>query len=116
MSLTPEATPSPEAAGAPGPPPAVTLGKRSGRLRRHLWTALFAIFAFEVGSFLAVFPWMDSWTLNHLPSLFPSYQIDLQDLWDDPYFRGAVSCLGLMNVYIALHQFVQLIRNSKQAS
>jgi hypothetical protein len=58
---------------------------------------------------------MDSWTLNHLPSLFPSHQVDLQDLWDDPYFRGALSALGFLNVYIAAREIILLIRRSKQA-
>jgi hypothetical protein len=77
---------------------------------------LFALFAFEIGAFLVVFPWMDSWSLNHLPSFFGHDQIAAQDLWDDPYFRGALSCLGFLNVYIALRQIVQLIRRSKQAA
>jgi hypothetical protein len=75
--------------------------------------ALFAIFAFEIGTFLLVFPWMDSWTLNHLPSFFPGHEIALQDLWDDPYFRVSLSGLGLLNVYIALRQALQLIRGIK---
>ena len=116
MSLTPETTPPPETASEPEQVPALPRGARVGRLRRRLWVVLFAIFAFEIGSFLVVFPWMDSWSLNHLPSFFPSYQIALQDVWDDPYFRGALSGLGLLNVYIALREIVQLIRRSKQPS
>jgi hypothetical protein len=75
---------------------------------------LFAVFAFEVGAFLVIFPWMDSWSLNHLPTLFAENQIAVQDLWDDPYFRGSLSFLGFLNVYIALREIVQLIRRSKQ--
>jgi len=104
MSLTPETTPT-----------SVPQLKQGNGLRRRLWGGLFAIFAFEIGTFLAVFPWMDSWTLNHLPSFFPGHEVELQDLWDDPYFRGSLSCLGLLNVYIALREAVQLIRRSKQA-
>jgi hypothetical protein len=115
MSLTPETTPTSEAAQAPGPPAPVGRPNPMSRIRRHLWVVLFAIFAFEIGAFLVVFPWMDSWTLNHLPALFPSHEIELQDLWDDAYFRGAFSGLGLLNVYIALRQVVQLIRRNKQA-
>lgn len=113
MSLTPETTPTPEA-----PPLAVApLARRQQRvrLRQRLWVVLFAIFAFEIGSFLLVYPWMDSWSLNHLPSLFPTYQVDLQDRWDELYFRAAISCLGLLNVYIALRAVVQLIRRSKKS-
>lgn len=113
MSLTPETTPTPEAA-PPLPSAAIARAQKRVRLRQRLWVVLFAIFAFEIGSFLLVFPWMDSWNLNHLPSLFPYYQIDLQDLWDEPYFRAAISCLGLLNVYIALREVTQMIRRSSQ--
>jgi hypothetical protein len=112
MSLTPESTPTSEVARDSGPP-APLLRKQVSGLRRRIWLILFAIFAFEIGTFLAVFPWMDSWTLNHLPSFFPGHEIELQDLWDDPYFRGSLSCLGLLNVYIALREALQLIRRSK---
>jgi len=115
MSLTPETTPQPEAVPAPPPVPARS-ARPPGTLRRRLWVLLFAIFAFEVGSFLVVFPWMDSWSLNHLPGFFAANQIAIQDLWDDPYFRSALSCLGFLNVYIALREIVQLIRRSKQAA
>ena len=113
MSLTPETTPTSEAARDSGPP--VPPRKQASSVRRRLWVVLFAIFAFEIGTFLVVFPWMDSWTLNHLPSFFPGHEIELQDLWDDTYFRGALSCLGLMNVYISLREALRLIRLGKQA-
>ncbi|HSR06158.1 MAG TPA: hypothetical protein VLM42_03330 [Bryobacteraceae bacterium] len=111
--MTPEITPTPAAA----PPPVPALPPRPpGTLRRRLWIVLFALFAFEIGAFLVVFPWMDSWSLNHIPSFFAENQVAAQDVWDDPYFRSALSCLGALNVYIALRQIVQLIRRSKQAT
>jgi hypothetical protein len=116
MSLTPKTTPALESATEREPVPALPSGKRVGHLRRRLWVVLFALFAFEIGAFLVVFPWMDSWSLNHLPSFFPSNQIAVQDLWDEPYFRAALSCLGLCNVYISLREIVQLIRRSKQTT
>jgi hypothetical protein len=111
MSLTPETTPTSEAARDSAPP---SLPRKVSGLRRRLWVILFAIFAFEVGTFLVVFPWMDSWTLNHLPTFFPGHEIQLQDLWDEPYFRASLSSLGLLNVYIGLREALQLIRRSKQ--
>ena len=113
MSLTPETTPTSETARDSGPP--VPQRKQVSGLRRRLWVLLFAIFAFEIGTFLVVFPWMDSWTLNHLPTFFPGHEIELQDLWDEPYFRGSLSSLGFLNVYIALREALHLIRRNKQA-
>jgi hypothetical protein len=72
----------------------------------RLWTLFFAIFALEIGAFLVVFPWMDSWTLNHFPTFVPA----LEGLWDDPYFKGAVSGLGLVNLYVAASQLVAVVR------
>ena len=111
MSLTPETTPTSEAARDTSPP--LPQRQKVIGLRRRLWLVLFALLAFEIGTFLVVFPWMDSWTLNHLPTFFPGHEIELQDLWDDPYFRGSLSCLGLLNVYIAFREALQLIRRSK---
>lgn len=111
--MTPETTPQPEAVAAPPPVPARP-ARAAGTLRRRLWVLLFAVFAFEIGSFLVVFPWMDSWSLNHIPSFFAANQIAVQDFWDDPYFRSSLSCLGFVNVYIALREVVRLIRRSKQ--
>lgn len=110
MSLTPGTTPSSETARDAVPIPDQ---KQIKGLRRRLWLFLFAIFAFEIGAFLIVFPWMDSWTLNHFPSFFPGHEVDLQDLWDDPYFRGGLSCLGLLNVTIALREALKLIRRKR---
>ncbi|MDP8990591.1 MAG: hypothetical protein M3N41_11000 [Acidobacteriota bacterium] len=113
--MTPEITPTPAALPEPPPFPAPP-ARLPGTLRRRLWIVLFALFAFEIGAFLVIFPWMDSWNLNHIPGFFAANQIAAQDVWDDPYFRGALSCLGFLNVYIALRQITQLIRRSKQAA
>jgi hypothetical protein len=109
MSLTPGA--------APGEEPAATapMEKRRGRIRR-LWLVCFALFTFEIGMFLLVFPWMDSWSLNHVPSFLPAVRTEFQDLWDDPYFKGAVSGLGLLNLYIAFRQVISILRNGRQST
>ena len=107
MSLTPETTPTSEVQGE-STAPSLRRKPPTG-LRRRIWLILFAIFAFEIGAFLVIFPWMDSWTLNHLPTFFPGHEIQVQDLWDDLYFRSGLSGLGLLNVYIALRQAIQLI-------
>ncbi len=81
---------------------------RTRRLRAKIWTMVFAIFAFEIGIFLAVFPWMEAWRLNHFPVLVPS----LIELWEDPYLRGAVTGLGLINLWISLSQILSLFKKT----
>jgi hypothetical protein len=60
-----------------------------------------------VGGFLVVFPWIDAWHLNHLPAFFPA----VFSLWDDSYFRGAITGLGVANLLVALGQSFYLIRS-----
>jgi hypothetical protein len=66
-----------------------------------------AIFTFEIGLFLVVFPWMDDvWSINYLQKLLPL----LHDIWSDPYFRGALTGLGLVNIYISCLEMIRLFR------
>jgi hypothetical protein len=111
MSLSPADTPR-------RPPEEADLRIDAGRapaFRDHrqsrLWAICFAILAFEIGGFLVVFPWMEAWGLNHFPALYPP----LFEIWDDPYFRGAVSGLGAVNLLIAVWQTFHLIRGSRKA-
>jgi len=69
---------------------------------------LFVIVCFEVGAFLAVFPWTPQWETNSVAGLFPF----LHDLWASSYFRGALSGLGLLNIYISLGEVARLRRPS----
>ena len=73
---------------------------------RRLGVLLFVILSFEVGLFLVVFPWLESWDQNRLASLAPG----LRDLWDTGYFRGALSGLGLVNIYISLAEIARFRR------
>lgn len=68
----------------------------------------FVVFCFEVGVFLVVFPWLDFWDTNSLSTYAPW----LAEIWGDPYFRGALSGLGLANIYISFLEIMRLIRNS----
>ncbi len=115
MSMTPDddplaQPPAPpvdpaELRNEPSAPPEIPF-RRSWQSR--LLGVSFAIFAFEIGLFLIVFPWMgDSWDLNYFQS-----GLLLRNFWDEPYFRGAVSGIGLINVYIALLQIARLLRRS----
>ena len=72
----------------------------------RLLNICFAIFAFEIGIFLVIFPWMDDvWKVNSFPSLFPG----LRQIWEDPYFRGALTGLGLVNVYVGCWELLRTL-------
>ncbi|MDX2150841.1 MAG: hypothetical protein SFV54_08910 [Bryobacteraceae bacterium] len=71
---------------------------------------LFAVFCFELGAFLLIFPWLESWPTNVLRSFHPV----LHHLWLRPEFRGALSGLGLINLYIATVEIFRLRRFSPE--
>ena len=96
------------------PPPAVepaTLPAAPPPYRWHhkLGGLLFVIVCFELGAFLVVFPWLDSWDVNWFAGFSPS----VHALWMNDYFRGALSGLGLVDLYIS---FVEVFRLRRFAS
>lgn len=100
MLPTPEPPPSIDPQGPfEVPPPEYRWYHKIGAL-------LVAILCFEVGLFLFLFPWLDRWDYNYFAGLFPAYKA----YWSSPYFRGAVSGLGLVNIYISLVEVVRLRR------
>ncbi|MBV8709019.1 MAG: hypothetical protein JO028_17645 [Acidobacteriaceae bacterium] len=78
------------------------------RWHRRILGFCLVIFAFEIGVFLVVFPWLDDWDLSWIPVHSPN----LSALWMNPYFRGALSGLGFLDIYIAL---AELFKQLKQA-
>ena|SRR5579863_10190002 len=100
MSLSPENALPPPLAPEEAP-------KRARSWQSRLLGVCFAIFTFEIGLFLMIFPWMDdSWDLNYFNSMVPV----LQNLWDDPYFRGALTGLGFVNIYIACREVIRVLK------
>ena len=68
---------------------------------QKLGAMLMILFCLEIGSFLLVFPWLGEWGNNFFSSLLH------RGYWANPYFRGAVSGLGVVNLYIS---FVEILR------
>jgi hypothetical protein len=82
-------------------------------LRRYRWYHKFAgvmaaIFCFEVGVFLLVYPWASEWDVNY-SAFLPFWA---RNVWASPYFRGAVSGLGILNIYISFVEVFRLRRFS----
>ena len=69
------------------------------------------IFASELGVFLLVFPWQSNWE----QSWIPVHVSRLADLWMSHYFRGALSGLGLLNLYVSFTELYRQIRQSFKA-
>jgi hypothetical protein len=67
---------------------------------------IFIVFCMELGVFLVMYPWSGLWDANFFSTLAPEWRL----IWDNAYFRGAVSGLGVLNVYIGLVEIFRLRR------
>jgi hypothetical protein len=64
---------------------------------KRLFLAIFILLSFEVGFFLIIVPWSATWENN-----FFFRAAVLQDVLMNPFVRGAVSGLGLLNIFLGL--------------
>jgi hypothetical protein len=77
----------------------------------HKFSAVVLILlCLEIGLFLLVIPWTEYWDHNYLATLVP----DWRQYWANPYVRGAVSGLGVANLYLALAEIFGLKRFRKR--
>jgi hypothetical protein len=67
---------------------------------------IFIVFCLELGMFLVIFPWSDFWDRSFFAAIAPEWRM----YWDNAYLRGAVSGLGIVNVYISLVEIFRLRR------
>jgi len=71
---------------------------------------LFITFCLEIGFFLLVFPWTEYWDSNYFSSLFPAWL----PYWDNMYVRGAISGVGVVNLYISFIEIFRLRRFARR--
>ena len=91
---------------APPQAPKEVRTSRLMRWHRRVLAFCLVIFAFELGLFLLVFPWLKNWDMSWIPVHSPR----LATIWMSPYFRGALSGLGLLNIYVAVLEAVRQLR------
>jgi hypothetical protein len=73
---------------------------------QKLGVLVFVLFCFEVGVFLLIFPWMQAWDVSWFSAMSPR----IHQIWVSPFFRGALSGLGLLNIYISIGEIGRLRR------
>jgi len=71
---------------------------------------IFITFCVEIGIFLLIFPWTEYWDANYFSALLP----DWHRYWDNMYVRGAVSGLGVVNLYISFLEILRLRRFARR--
>ncbi len=64
------------------------------------WFVLYVLICLEVGVFLLLVPWSVIWERNYFLQAYPA----LSDVVLNSMFRGAVSGLGVANIYIGLNE------------
>lgn len=65
---------------------------------KRILLTVFILFCIELGLFLLVLPWSELWERNFLLARFPN----IRTLLLNSYLRGAVSGLGLINLWVGL--------------
>jgi len=108
-------TTSPTPADAPGLVPDIaepgSRGRHSspGGWVHRLSSVLFIVFCFELGLFLLVYPWTDAWGQNYFSWLAGEHFHSVwHEFWNNTYFRGAVSGVGMVNVWIAVTEVFRM--------
>jgi hypothetical protein len=71
---------------------------------------VFITFCLEIGLYLLIVPWTESWDGNYFSGALP----DMKTWWDNLYVRGAVSGLGAVNLYISLSEIFRLRRFARR--
>jgi hypothetical protein len=64
----------------------------------RIYRALLVVLAFEMGALLLYLPWSVYWEQNYFLNHFPS----LMRIVLHPSFRGAVSGVGLLDIFLAV--------------
>jgi len=70
----------------------------------RIWSYLYIAYWLEVGCCLILFPWYNFWENNYILNLCPS----LRPIMVNPFLKGAVLGLGIVNLLIGFQEIVQL--------
>ena len=88
----------------------VALARPRYRWYHKMSAILFVTFCLELGLFLLIFPWTDYWDSNYFASLVPEWH----QYWENMYVRGALSGLGVVDLYISLTEIIRLRRFARR--
>ncbi len=107
--MTPDPTsPAPRQPDSP-PVPAAPSAPPQPHWFRRFASVIFIIFCLELGLFLLIYPWTDSWAGNYFSWLGPAQvQAVWHGIWIKGYVRGAISGIGLINIWIAIAEALRM--------
>ena len=75
---------------------------------RRLLTIIYIVFCLELGIFLFVLPWTSMWSKNYFVDHYPL----VSGISHNYFLRGAVSGLGLADIWLAVYEIWWLLHPS----
>lgn len=69
---------------------------------QRIFVIVYVVFCLQLGIMLIVLPWSDPWTNNNLLAHWPA----LKHLWEHGFFRGAISGLGFLDLWLGISEAV----------
>ncbi|MDD5541697.1 MAG: hypothetical protein PHX83_00820 [Acidobacteriia bacterium] len=75
-------------------------------MKKKFQRILLSLFFAEIGLFLIVFPWVEVWEQNY----FTHLSLALRAILLNYFFRGAISGLGILNLWLSLSEIFTLGR------
>ncbi len=88
--------------------PGNSFGGRS-QIPVRIFKCIYILFSIEAGIFLLWTPWLSFWDTNYLTHLYPQ----LLPIVTNPFFKGAVIGLGIVNILIGIHEIAHFKKFSK---
>jgi hypothetical protein len=85
------------------------LGKSYLRTLEWISNILYILSSLYLGVALLLLPWMWAWDNNYLLYIYPQ----IRPIVANPFFKGAVLGLGIVNISISIHEFAKIRRASK---
>jgi len=76
---------------------------------RKLLTIIYIVFCLELGVFLFVLPWASFWSQNYFTGHFSI----ISSVSNNYFLRGAVSGLGLADIWLAVLEIWQLLHSPR---
>jgi hypothetical protein len=74
-----------------------------------IFNALYIVFSLYFGISLLTLPWLSVWESNYFLFIFPQ----IRPIVTNPFFKGAVLGLGVVNILIGIQEIVHIRKASK---
>jgi hypothetical protein len=103
--MAPSSSSPPMGSPAPG-----TVRKRSRMA--WVWRILYIVYSLEVGCFLLILPWWNIWDNNYFVYVYPQ----IRPVVSNPFLKGAVLGLGVVNIVIGIQELVLLWKRPRRTT